>query len=152
MFLYYLKGGMKVKLNSNEIENILPHRYPFLLVDKIIDGEKGSWAKGIKNVTRNEEFFNGHFPENHIMPGVLIVEALAQVGAISILSEEENKGKLVYFAGIKSVRFKKPVVPGDTIELYCELTRIVRNIGFGKCIAKVDGEVCCEGELMFAIQ
>lgn len=141
-----------MKFDSNEIEEILPHKYPFLLVDRILDGEEGVWARGVKNISRNEEFFNGHFPGKHIMPGVLIVESLAQVGAIALLSKEENRGKLVYFAGIKSVKFKRPVVPGDVMELYCKLDRIVKNIGFGSCVAKVENEVCCTGKLIFSIQ
>lgn len=141
-----------MKLNSNEIERILPHRYPFLLVDKIIDGEPGQWAKGIKNVTRNEHLFSGHFPGHHIMPGVLILEALAQVGAVAVLSLEENQGKIPFFAGIKSARFKRPVVPGDQLVLECKLERTFGTIGFGKAVAKVDGEVCCMAELTFAIK
>ena len=141
-----------MRLTSNEIEKILPHRYPFLLVDRIVDGEEGLWAKGIKNVTRNEEFFNGHFPEKHVMPGVLVIEALAQVGAISILSLKENKGKIAYFAGIKSAKFKKQIIPGDQIELTCSLEKMKKNIGFGKCVAKVDGKVACMADLIFAVE
>ncbi|HHT50685.1 MAG TPA: 3-hydroxyacyl-ACP dehydratase FabZ [Eubacteriaceae bacterium] len=141
-----------MKLNSNEIEKILPHRYPFLLVDKIIDGEEGNWAAGIKNITRNEYFFQGHFPEYHVMPGVLIIEALAQVGAIALLSLEENRGKIAFFAGIKSAKFKKEVLPGDQLYLECKLKRQLGNIGFGSAIAKVDGEICCTAELTFAIK
>lgn len=141
-----------MKLNSNEIEKILPHRYPFLLVDKIIDGEPGSWAKGIKNVSVNEEFFQGHFPGHHVMPGVLIIEALSQVGAIALLSLPENKGKLAFFAGIRSAKFKKQVLPGDQLHLECRLERQLGGIGFGVGIAKVNGEVCCSAELAFAIK
>jgi 3-hydroxyacyl-[acyl-carrier-protein] dehydratase len=153
MYPYYLRDGRnKMKLNSNEIEKILPHRYPFLLVDKIIDGEEGNWAAGIKNITRNEYFFQGHFPEYHVMPGVLIIEALAQVGAIALLSLEENRGKIAFFAGIKSAKFKKEVLPGDQLYLECKLKRQLGNIGFGSAIAKVDGEICCTAELTFAIK
>lgn len=141
-----------MKLSSNEIENIIPHRYPFLLVDKIIDGEIGKWAKGLKSVTVNEHFFQGHFPGHHVMPGVLIIEALAQVGAVAILSLEENKGKIVFFAGIKSARFKKEVVPGDQLLLECSLEKQKGNIGFGKATAYVDGEIACQAELTFAIK
>ena len=141
-----------MKLNSNEIKEIIPHRYPFLMVDKIIDGEEGKWAKGIKNVSQNEEYFNGHFPEHHVMPGVLIIEALAQVGAISILSLEENKGKIAFFAGIKSARFRREVLPGDQIVLECSLEKMRGNIGIGKAVAKVDGEICAKAELTFAIK
>jgi 3-hydroxyacyl-[acyl-carrier-protein] dehydratase len=153
MYPYYLRDGRnKMKLNSNEIEKILPHRYPFLLVDKILDGEEGNWAAGIKNITRNEYFFQGHFPEYHVMPGVLIIEALAQVGAIALLSLEENRGKIAFFAGIKSAKFKKEVLPGDQLYLECKLKRQLGNIGFGSAIAKVDGEICCTAELTFAIK
>lgn len=141
-----------MKLNSNEIKEIIPHRYPFLMVDRIIDGEAGKWAKGIKNVSQNEEYFNGHFPEHHVMPGVLIIEALAQVGAISILSLEENKGKIAFFAGIKSARFRREVLPGDQIVLECSLEKMRGNIGIGKAVAKVDGEICAKAELTFAIK
>lgn len=141
-----------MKLNSNEIQEVIPHRYPFLLIDKIIDGEKGKWALGIKNVSQNEYFFNGHFPDHHVMPGVLIIEALAQVGAVAILSLEENKGKTAFFAGIKSAKFKRQVIPGDQLTLECRLDRVRRGIGFGKAIAKVDGELACSAELIFAVK
>lgn len=138
-------------LTSNEIEEILPHRYPFLLVDKITDYEEGKWAKGIKCVSANEMQFMGHFPGKHVMPGVLIIEALAQVGAIACLSEEENKGKVVFFGGIKNARFKTPVVPGDVLEMSCELTARRGNVGFGKALATVNGKVAVSAELSFAI-
>ena len=121
-----------MELNINQIEKILPHRHPFLLIDKIIDGKPGLWAKGIKNVTINEYFFSGHFPEYYVMPGVLIIEALAQVGAVALLSLKENQGKIPLFAGIKSAKFKKPVVPGDQLILECELKRTLGTVGFGK--------------------
>lgn len=140
-----------MELNSNQIQEILPHRYPFLLVDKITDMEPGAWAKGIKCVTANEMHFCGHFPNHHVMPGVLIIEALAQVGAIAILSLPENKGKLAFFGGIKNARFKKQVQPGDVIELYCELTQSRGAVGFGKAVAKVDGKVAAQGELSFVV-
>lgn len=140
-----------MELNSNVIQKILPHRYPFLLVDKIVDMEPGKWAKGIKCVTANEMHFLGHFPEKHIMPGVLIMEALAQTGAVAILSEEEHKGKLVVFGGIKNCRFKQQVVPGDVLELYCEMTAVRGPVGFGKVVAKVDGKIAAQGEISFAI-
>lgn len=140
-----------MELNSNEIQKILPHRYPFLLVDKIVDMEPGKWAKGIKCVTANEMHFLGHFPEKHVMPGVLIMEALAQTGAVAILSEEEHKGKLVVFGGIKNCRFKQQVVPGDVLELYCEMTAVRGPVGFGKVVAKVDGKIAAQGEISFAI-
>ena len=136
-----------MELNINQIEKILPHRHPFLLIDKIIDGKPGLWAKGIKNVTINEYFFSGHFPEYYVMPGVLIIEALAQVGAVALLSLKENQGKIPLFAGIKSAKFKKPVLPGDQLILECELKRTMVTVGFGKGTAKVDGEVCCTVDL-----
>ena len=140
-----------MELNIEQIQEIIPHRPPFLLVDKITDYEPGQWAKGIKAVTVNEPFFAGHFPQYHVMPGVLIIEALAQVGAVAILSLPENKGKLAFFGGIKNARFKKQVRPGDVLELSCELIERRGPIGFGKAVAKVDGKVAAQGELTFAI-
>lgn len=140
-----------MELNSNQIQEIIPHRYPFLLVDKITDMEEGKWAKGIKCVTANEMQFLGHFPEKHIMPGVLIMEALAQTGAVAILSQPENKGKIAVFGGIKNCRFKQQVVPGDVLELYCEMTEIRGPVGFGKAIAKVGDKVAAQGEISFVI-
>lgn len=141
-----------MELNSNQIEQILPHRYPFLLVDRVTDYEAGKWAKAIKCVSANEMQFCGHFPGQHVMPGVLIVEALAQVGAIAILTEEENKGKIVFFGGIKNARFKKQVMPGDVLEMECELTERKGPVGYGKAVAKVNGKVAVVAELTFAIQ
>ena len=140
-----------MQYNSNEIQKIIPHRYPFLLVDKIVDGEEGKWAKGIKAVTANEMHFVGHFPEYHVMPGVLIIEALAQVGAVAILSLEENKGKIAFFAGIDKAKFRKQVVPGDLLELEVELIKVRGPIGYGKATAKVDGKVAVTAELKFAV-
>lgn len=139
------------ELNSNQIMEILPHRYPFLLVDKITDYSPGEWAKGIKCVSANEMQFLGHFPTEHVMPGVLIIEALAQVGAVAILSKDENKGKIAFFGGIKSARFKKQVKPGDVLELQCEMTTIKGPIGFGKATAKVDGKIAVVAELSFVV-
>lgn len=138
-------------LNSQEIQKLIPHRYPFLLVDKIIEMEPGKKAVGIKNVTVNEPFFQGHFPGNPIMPGVLQIEALAQVGAVSILSKEENKGKLAVFAGIDNLRFRRQVVPGDVLRLEVEITKIKGPVGKGNARATVDGQVTVEGEIMFAL-
>lgn len=138
-------------LNINEIKEVIPHRYPFLLVDKakiLIPGIKGI---GYKNVTINEPFFQGHFPEEPIMPGVLIVEAMAQVGAIVLLSEEKFQGKTPYFAGLNKVRFKRKVVPGDTLEMEVEITRVRGSIGIGQGRALVEDELVCEGEFLFAI-
>ena len=140
-----------MELNIEQIKEIIPHRPPFLLVDKITDFEPGAWAKGIKAVTVNEPFFAGHFPEYHVMPGVLILEALAQVGAVAILSLPEYKGKIAFFGGIKNARFKKQVRPGDVLELSCELTQRRGPVGFGKAVAKVDGKVAAQGEPTFAI-
>ncbi|ART78213.1 3-hydroxyacyl-[acyl-carrier-protein] dehydratase FabZ [Sutcliffiella horikoshii] len=138
-------------LDINEIKAIIPHRYPFLLIDRIVEIEEGQRAIGIKNVTANEEFFNGHFPEFPVMPGVLIVEALAQVGAVAMLKKEENKGRLAFFTGIDNCRFKKQVVPGDQLRLEVEMTRVRGSIGKGKGIATVDGQLVCELEMMFAL-
>lgn len=138
-------------LNIKEIQNIIPHRYPFLLVDKIIEIDEGKKAVGIKNVTMNEPFFQGHFPGNPIMPGVLITEALAQVGAVAVLSIPENKGKLGVFTGIDGFRFRKQVVPGDVLTLTAELTTFKRGIGKANAVATVNGEVAASGEIMFAI-
>lgn len=141
-----------MQLNSNQIQEILPHRYPFLLVDKIVDGEPGTWAKGVKCVTANEPFFCGHFPQKHVMPGVLIIEALAQVGAVAILSVEENRGKIGFLGGIKNARFRQQVVPGDVLELSCELVEQYGPVGYGKAVAKVGGKVAARCELTFVIQ
>ena len=140
-----------MELDANQIQEILPHRPPFLLVDKITDYQPGAWAKGIKAVTVNEPFFAGHFPQYHVMPGVLILEALAQVGAVAILSLPENQGKIAFFGGIKNARFKKQVRPGDVLELSYELIGRRGPVGFGKAVAKVDGKVAAQGELTFAV-
>jgi 3-hydroxyacyl-[acyl-carrier-protein] dehydratase len=138
-------------MNNIEIQNILPHRYPFLLVDKILEVEVGKKAVGLKNVTINEPFFQGHFPGNPIMPGVLIVEAMSQVGAVAILSMEEYKGRLAVFAGIEKMKFRRQVVPGDTLIMEAELLGIKMGIGRAKVSAKVEGKTAAEGEVMFAI-
>ncbi|MBG9691250.1 hydroxymyristoyl-ACP dehydratase [Lysinibacillus sphaericus] len=137
-------------LTSQQIQEILPHRYPFLLVDRIVELEEGKRAIGLKNVTINEEFFNGHFPQYPVMPGVLIVEALAQVSAVIMLTKEGNEGRLGLLAGIDECRFKKQVKPGDQLRLEVEITRIKGSIGKGKGLATVDGEMVCEMELVFA--
>ena len=138
-------------LNNIDIQRILPHRYPFLLVDKIVEMEEGKSVKGIKNVTINEPFFQGHFPGNPIMPGVLICEALAQVGAVLLLGMEENKGKLGVFTGINNFKFRKQVVPGDTLELYAELVTYRHGMGKANVEAKVDGKTAAKGEMSFAV-
>ena len=140
-----------MQLNSDEIQKILPHRYPFLLVDKIIECEPGKSAVGIKCVSANEMQFLGHFPRKHVMPGVLIIEALAQTGAVALLSEEENKGKIALFGGIKNAKFKRQVVPGDVIELRCEISARKGPVGIGRAEALVDGETAVICELTFAI-
>ena len=140
-----------MKYNSDEIAKILPHRYPFALVDRIVDGEEGKWAKGIKCVTVNEPFFQGHFPQYHVMPGVLIVEAMAQVGGVALLSMPGNKGKLALFGGIKNARFRRQVTPGDVLEIECTLTKQKGPVGIGEAKATVDGQVAATAELTFAL-
>jgi 3-hydroxyacyl-[acyl-carrier-protein] dehydratase len=139
-------------LDINEIKKIIPHRYPFLLVDQIVELEEGKRAVGIKNVTINEPFFQGHFPDYPVMPGVLIVEALAQVGGVAMLKKEENQGKLGLFAGIDNCRFKRQVKPGDQLRLEVEILRLRGPIAKAKGTATVNGEVACETEMMFALQ
>ena len=140
-----------LQLNSNQIAEIIPHRYPFALVDRIVDGEVGKWAKGIKCITVNEPFFQGHFPQYHVMPGVLIVEAMAQVGGVALLSMPENKGKLALFGGIKNARFRRQVTPGDVLEIECTLTKQKGPVGIGEAKATVDGQVAATAELTFAL-
>ena len=139
------------QLKANEIAAILPHRYPFALVDRILDHEPGQWAIGRKCVTINENFFCGHFPGQPVMPGVLILEALAQVGAVAVLALPENKGKIALFGGIKNARFRQQVVPGDVLELQCRLVRRMGPVGVGEAVAYVDGKVAAQAELTFAI-
>lgn len=140
-----------MELDIRQIQEILPHRYPFLLIDRVTDMEEGKWARAVKCVTANEPFFQGHFPGRPVMPGVLIMEALAQTGAVAILSEEENRGKLVVFGGIRNCRFRRQVIPGDVLELYCEMTDRRGPVGYGKAVAKVDGQIAAQGELSFAV-
>ena len=141
-----------MQLNSNQIAKILPHRYPFALVDRIVDGEEGQWARGIKCVSANEQFFCGHFPQEHIMPGVLILEAMAQVGAVALLSLPENRGRIALFGGVKNARFRRKVIPGDVLEMTCTLTKRRGPVGIGSCEATVNGEIACTAELIFAVQ
>lgn len=138
-------------LNTQQIMEILPHRNPFLLIDTIEELMPGEKAVAKKNVTMNEPYFMGHFPGNPVMPGVLIVEALAQTGAVAILCQDEWKGKTAYFAGINNAKFKQKVVPGDTLELTTEIIKVKGPIGVGKAVAKVNGKTACMAELTFAI-
>jgi 3-hydroxyacyl-[acyl-carrier-protein] dehydratase len=138
-------------LDAVQIQAIIPHRYPFLLVDRIVELDAGKSAVGIKNVTMGDGFFQGHFPAYPVMPGVLIVEAIAQVGAVAMLSLEEHGEKIAFFAGIDNVRFKRQVKPGDVLRLEVTLGQIRRNIGTGTGVATVNGEVACKGEFMFAL-
>jgi 3-hydroxyacyl-[acyl-carrier-protein] dehydratase len=139
------------ELQIKEIMSILPHRYPFLLVDRITALVPGEKAAGYKNVTINEPFFQGHFPGEPVMPGVLIVEALAQVGAVAVLSLEGMERKLALFAGINKFRFKQTVRPGDRLDLAVELVAMRGSIGKGEATASVNGKVAAAGELMFAL-
>lgn len=138
-------------LNSDQIQKILPHRYPFLLVDRVLEIEEGKSCKALKNVSVNEAQFQGHFPKEHVMPGVLIIEALAQTGALIILSMEEHQGKIAYFAGIDKCKFKQKVIPGDQLLLEVEITKQKGPIGIGVAKATVNGKVACTAELKFAI-
>jgi 3-hydroxyacyl-[acyl-carrier-protein] dehydratase len=135
-----------------EIEAILPHREPFLLIDEVLDLRPGEGAVARKTVREDEWYLAGHFPGRPVMPGVLIVEALAQTGAVAVLSEEENRGRLALFAGIDDCRFKRVVEPGDVLELSCELARVRGPIGRGKAEARVDGKLACKATLTFAVE
>ena len=138
-------------LGVKEIEEIIPHRHPFLLIDCIEELEPGVRAVGYKAVTFHEDFFRGHFPQEPVMPGVLIVEALEQTGAVAILSVPENKGKVAYFGAINNAKFKKKVVPGDKLKLECEIIKQKGPVGVGKATATVDGKVAVAAELTFMI-
>lgn len=138
-------------MDIKEIMEIIPHRQPFLLVDRIEELEPGKRAVGKKCVTYNEPFFNGHFPQEPVMPGVLILEALAQTGAVAVLSLEENKGKTVYFAGIDKAKFKRKVVPGDVLTLELEIVKQKGPIGVGNAKATIDGKVAATAEMTFAV-
>ena len=137
-------------MDINEIKEILPHRYPFLLIDKVISME-GNKIVAIKNVTVNENYFQGNFPAEAVMPGVLIIEALAQTGAVAILSKNEFKGKIAYFAGIDKAKFRRKVIPGDILRLEVEITKLRGRAGIGYGIAYVDDKKVCEGELTFMV-
>ncbi len=138
-------------LNVKEIEAIIPHRHPFLLIDTIEDYEPGVFAIGYKCVTFREDFFKGHFPSEPVMPGVLTIEALAQVGAVAILSKEENKGKIAYFGAINKCKFKGKVLPGDKLRLETRIIKQKGPVGIGEAVASVDGKVVASAELTFMI-
>jgi len=139
------------KLNKEDIKKIIPHREPFLLIDEVLEVEPGKSIKAIKNVDKNEYYFKGHFPQNPIMPGVLMIEAIAQAGAIAVLLLPGNEGKLALFAGIDKARFKKIVRPGDKLEIEVKITDFRRNIGKAIGTARVSGDVACDSEAMFAL-
>ncbi len=141
---------MKLPLGPAEIRGLIPHRYPFLLVDRIEELEPGIRAVGIKNVTQNEPFFQGHFPDYPVMPGVLIIEAMAQVGAVGVIAGGQHRDKLALFAGIDGVRFRRQVLPGDVLRMEVEIERLKGRVGRGKGRTVVDNERVCEADLMFA--
>ena len=141
---------MKAPLGPAEIRELIPHRYPFLLVDRIEELEPGVRAVGIKNVSQNEPFFQGHFPDYPVMPGVLIIEALAQVGAVGVMAGGEHRDKLALFAGIDGVRFRRQVLPGDVLTMEVEIGRLKGRAGRGTGRARVGDERVCEAQLMFA--
>ena len=138
-------------MNIQEIKEIIPHRYPMLLIDRVEEMVEGERIVAKKNVTINEPFFQGHFPEEPVMPGVLIVEAMAQAGAVALLSLEQFKGKTAYFGGLDKAKFRKKVTPGDTLYLEVEILKVNASAGIGKGIAKVDGKKVAEAELTFMI-
>ena len=140
-----------IQLSIEEILRVLPHRYPFLLVDRILELEPGRRAVGLKNVTINESFFQGHFPGHAVMPGVLLVESMAQVGGVILLSMTGNEGKLAYFAGMDKVRFRRPVFPGDSLISEVEVVRTRGSFGWVRGVGRVDGEVAVEAELSYSL-
>ncbi|EDK32179.1 3-hydroxyacyl-ACP dehydratase FabZ [Clostridium kluyveri] len=146
-----MEEQFKVDFGVQDIKNIIPHRYPFLLIDRVSYIEPGKKVVAYKNVTSNEYFFQGHFPEMPVMPGVLIIEALAQAGAVAILSQEEFKGKIAFFGAINKAKFRRNVVPGDTLKLEVEIIKIKGSAGIGKGTAYIGEKKAAEGELMFMI-
>ncbi len=152
MPVWCLKNGrVNSMLNNDEIKAIIPHRYPMLLVDKVVDMQVGQSIHAVKNVTANESFFQGHFPEEQVMPGVLIIESLAQAGAIALLKHPDFSGKTPYFAGIDKCRFKRKVKPGDTLDLHVTITKMKGPVGKGQAKAYVDGELAASADLTFAL-
>jgi 3-hydroxyacyl-[acyl-carrier-protein] dehydratase len=143
---------VQAPFGRDEIESILPHRDPFLLLDEVVEFEAGKRVVARRTVREDEYYFAGHFPGQPVMPGVLIVEAMAQTGAVAVLAQEENRGKIAYFAGIDDCRFKRVVEPGDELELVCELDRVRGPIGRGKAEARVDGELAARATLTFAVE
>ncbi len=144
-------GGSIMTIEIDEIERIIPHRYPFLLLDRVLEIDEGRRAVGVKNVTGNEWFFEGHFPGRKIMPGVLIIEALAQLAAVTLLRGRDAGGKLPLFGGIEQLRFRRPVVPGDQLRLEFQLEKLRGPVGKGQVRATVDGQVAAEGSITFAL-
>jgi len=138
-------------LDILQIKELIPHRYPFLLVDRVTEIEPGKSAKGYKNLTANEQFFEGHFPTKPIMPGVLMVEAMAQLSCIALLAKDEFKGNLGVFTGIDGLKFRTMVVPGDRLDMEVELLKLKGPIGKMRCVARVNDKVACEGEITFAM-
>lgn len=140
-----------MELDIKQIMEIIPHRQPFLLIDRVTDMVPGKSIKGYKNISYNEPYFAGHFPNEPVMPGVLQLEALAQLGAVAVLSQEENKGKTAYFAGVNNAKFKQKVVPGDCLELECQIVKVKGPLGIGAVKASVNGKVACQAEISFMI-
>lgn len=140
-----------MRLNKEQIKEIIPHRDPFLLIDEIVEMEEGKRVVAMKYVNEDEYYFQGHFPQEKVMPGVLIVEALAQAGAVAILSIEENRGKIAYFGAIKEAKFRQKVFPGDTLRLEVVMVRLRSKAGYGKAAAYLGDKIACECEIMFAI-
>ena len=140
-----------LKLDSNQIANVLPHRFPLAMVDRIVDGEAGEWARGIKCVSVADPAFMGHFPQYHVMPGVLIIEALAQVAAVAMLSLPQNSGRIGFLGSVNKARFRRQVTPGDVLTLHCELVEQRGPVGIGKASAYVDGKCAATAELTFVL-